>query len=217
MPTTAEETLSEIQRLIDSDCRSSMSPGMTACITIVVVVVIAVVIALFMTRSPQGIQMMQKKKIQSRTGRKNSPVKKIATAMQQAQNRFSPMNQESRLSSVPGLNRSSTSSMVPSMLQSKNPTMSFSGMQGSNKLASIPGMSASQQSVQSNPQPMFTSQQIKKGLNNSSLYNASPQQQVTRHPRGNSFQNLWLHGDVNSKQSRAGPTVSTQSMWQELP
>lgn len=214
------DTLSEIKRLIDRDTRSSMSPGMTACITIVVVVVVAVLIALFMTQSPQGVRLMQKTKAASRGSARSrkAPVRKIAAAMQQAQQRFRPMDEnEDRLSPIPGMGRRMTSSAVPSMLQPKNRRRTFSGMEESDKLAPIPGMRASGQKAQASPQPMFTSQQIKSGLNNASLYSASPQQQVTRMPRNNAWQNLWLHGDVNSQQSRAGPTVSTQSMWQELP
>lgn len=216
---SADQTLSDIQRLIDRDTRSAMSPGMTACITIVVVVVVAVLIALFMTQSPQGVRLLKKAapKVGARTGRSQHrvPVRKIATAMQQRS--FGPMEEnEDRLSPIPGMGRPANS-VVPSMLQFKQPKRAFTGMEDSDKLAPIPGMNQQGQKLQASPQPMFTSQQIKKGLNNASLYSASPQQEVTRMPRNNAWQNLWLHGDVNSQQSRAGPVVSTQSMWQELP
>lgn len=194
-----------------------MSPGMTACITVVVVVVVATLIAIFVTQSPQGVRLMQKtKKVAARGTSRKTPVRKIAAAMQQAQGRFRPMEEnEDRLSPIPGIGRRVTSP-VPSMLQSSN-NLRFSGMQESDRLSPIPGMSASGQKPQAKPQAMFTSTQIRQGLNNASVQNASPQQQVTRLPRGNSFINQWLHGDVNRRQSRAGPVVSTQEMWQELP
>ena len=207
----------KVQRMIDQTFRSSMNPGMTACITIVVVVVVVVLIAIFMFQSPQGVRLMQKtKKVAARGTSRKTPVRKIAAAMQQAQGRFRPMEEnEDRLSPIPGIGRRVTSP-VPSMLQSRN-NRQFSGMQESDRLSPIPGMRASGQKPQAKPQAMFTSAQIRQGLNNASVQNASPQQQVTRMPRGNNFLNQWLHGDVNRRQSRAGPVVSTQSMWQELP
>lgn len=235
-----EARIAHLESLINQ--QTGMSPGVGACIGIVTVVILAVLIAMFMSQSPHAQRFLKKnmplnKKLLNRSRRttnrnrrknrnrkiattNNSSFRAMPTSRNQRQNSYNAMSQGKKLISyrtTPQTISSSTQrqSSVPSALQSTS-NMQFTARKQQNVLNPIPNVSSSNSSsvLKLNNNPMYSSSQIEAGLNNAALLNNSPNIEITTTPSTNQWTNLWLHGDINSKQTKKSP-VATQSIWAE--
>lgn len=198
--------------------RAGMAPGGAILIAVIVIVLVAIIIALIF-QAPAVTSLLQKGK--KKVNALHTPQhRQHRSAMRQPmanRGRFSGVHDshdaKKSLNLVPGMH--SHNEAIPTPLRpSVNAPKQYQRVDSKKHLSSVPNMRSGPVHRLTPPKAPLTKHQIARGINHQAVATSHPQVD-TRLPRGNGWQDLWLHGDINKQTNLRQRPIIRQSHWAE--